>query len=602
MTGKFLYLNPRTLFKVVFSAYFLFAMHIYLNNMGGYGLYMPYNVIGWMLIATLIGMGFWQISRTGIIELSKTQILGWIGFLLFLLPLMYPNNEFAHRAIYRIMFLLGGLAFYSTLVQFRFSQAERLLLLYIILCAVVIQSLLGFVQYYGLVSDTHFILNKKALPYGSFQQKNVMTTFMATGIGISLFLIGKNRELLNSNLKKWLVLLIPFTATIIIMAIKSKAGYLGLSVVLLLMLPSIDIKEKIYQRWLAILFAGIIIGWFSPSIYQSFQSQDAPARDPDSHIEPFTKEPDSQTGLYTRDLDSQLETANNRIAIYETTFRIWRDNPFTGVGYGRWPRVCREYLAYRRANETGFHYAMNEYFDHPHNETLLWLSEGGIAPLIGILIFAGAYLILIVHRNFKDALAHLSLVAPILLQTQFEFPFDTSLAHWIVFLTLFHVPDDSSEIRYKYGLHRFMIIPAVMIPLMVYYYMGTVLRNIETLTRFENTGLRNYNLLRQIEEPGFLHLKYDNYILKATMELGLKTKNEQMLQLFLDKGAEFVRHTPLLHIYKEMVRVLLVLGREEEAKEILKRARYLYPDTNEAWLQLKLKGKNKQSNIPQAGL
>jgi hypothetical protein len=51
-----------------------------------------------------------------------------------------------------------------------------------------------------------------------------------------------------------------------------------------------------------------------------------------------------------------------------------------------------------------------------------------------------------------------------------------------------------------------------------------------------------------------------------------------------------------------MVRVLLVLGREEEAKEILKRARYLYPDTNEAWLQLKLKGKNKQSNIPQAGL
>jgi hypothetical protein len=75
-----------------------------------------------------------------------------------------------------------------------------------------------------------------------------------------------------------------------------------------------------------------------------------------------------------------------------------------------------------------------------------------------------------------------------------------------------------------------------------------------------------------------------------------------MLQLFLDKGAEFVRHTPLLNIYKEMVRVLLVLGREEEAKEFLKRARYLYPDTNEAWLQLKLKGKNKQSNIPQAGL
>ena len=41
---------------------------------------------------------------------------------------------------------------------------------------------------------------------------------------------------------------------------------------------------------------------------------------------------------------------------------------------------------------------------------------------------------------------------------------------------------------------------------------------------------------------------------------------------------------------------------EHQAKEILKRARYLYPDTNEAWLQLKPKEKNKQSNIPQAEL
>ena len=111
MKGLQHYLNPRFLFKAVFAGYFLLAMHYFLPNMGGYGLYMPYNVIGWMLIATLIGLGFWKINRSGIIELSKTQVLGWIGFLFFLLPLVYPNNEFAHRTMYRIMFLLGGLAF-----------------------------------------------------------------------------------------------------------------------------------------------------------------------------------------------------------------------------------------------------------------------------------------------------------------------------------------------------------------------------------------------------------------------------------------------------------------------------------------------------------
>jgi O-antigen polymerase len=585
MTGLISYLNPRFLFKAVFACYFLLAMHYYSPNMGGYGLYMPYNVVGWMLIATLIGLGFWQVSRTGIVELSKTQILGWIGFLFFLLPLVYPNNEFAHRAMYRILFLMGGLAFYSALVQFRFGKAERLLLLYILLAAVVMQSLLGLVQYYGFFSEYYFILNKKELPYGSFQQKNVMTIFMATGIGISLFLMGKDSNLSASNLKKWLVFLIPFTGSIIIMAIKAKAGYIGLFVVLLLMLPSVSIKEKFYQRWFTILFTGILIGWFSPSIYDSFQHQKIPDSVLDSGNKPPAKEPDLQAGLYTRNLDSQIATVHTRKTTYETTFRMWKDNPFTGVGYGRFPSLYREYVASRRANEAGFDYIMDEYFDHPHNETLLWLSEGGIVPFLGLLIFAGAYLILIIKRNLKEALAYLALVAPILLHTQFEFPFDTSLAHWIVFLTLFHVPDDSDEIRYQYGLHRVMIIPAVVIPVMAAFYLGTVLNNISILTRFEKTGMKNYSLLLQIKDPGPLHLKYDNYVLKATMEVGLKTKNEQSLQLFLDKAEQFVQHTPLLHVYKGMVRSLLVLGREKEAIAMVERARYLYPDTKEAWLQ-----------------
>ena len=213
-------------------------------------------------------------------------------------------------------------------------------------------------------------------------------------------------------------------------------------------------------------------------------------------------------------------------------------------------------------------------------------QEGGIAPLVGLLIFAGAYLIMVFRVHWNEALPNLALVMPILMHTQFEFPFDTSLAHWIVFLTLIYIPDEKDNIQYRYGVHRAMILPAVVVPLMTYYYMGRTLKNIEILTRFENTGYNNYSLLQQIKDPGPLHLKYDNYILKATMEVGLKTKNEQSLQLFLDKAEQFVQHTPLLHVYKGMVRSLLVLGREKEAIAMVERARYLYPDTKEAWLQL----------------
>jgi len=576
MNNPLPYLKPRFLFQVVFAGYFLLAMHYFLPNMGGYGLYLPYNVIGWMFIATLIGLGFWQISRTGFIELSKTQVLFSIGFLFCLLPLAYSINEISYRTTSRVMFLLGGLGFYTALVQFRFNQSERFTLLYIILGAIGVQSILGVIQYYGLGPGDHFLLVKKTLPYGSFQQKNVMTIFMVTGMGIGLFLIGKDHVLASSRLKRWLVLLPPLTGSIIIMAIKSKAGYLGLLVMFPLLLPTINVKEKLYQRWFMLLVTGLIIGYVSPRAYQFFQSGAQPEGQTETQKE---------AGLYTRDLGSQIETVNTRIDMWEITFDIWKDNPLTGIGYGKWPRIFREYHAFRRANATGSDYFMGEYLDHPHNETLLWLSEGGIAPFLGLLIFAGGYLIMVFRLKWKNVLSCLALVMPIFLHTQFELPFDISLAHWIVFLTLCHFPDDQQNIRYRYNLHKTMIIPALMIPLMVYYYMGTTLRINSIISRFEHTGMKNYDLLLQVKDSGALHLKYDNYVLKTMLDLGMDTKNEEALQLFLEKAEEFVQRSPILHVYNGMMKALLVLGREKEAKAMVARARYLYPDTNEAWLQ-----------------
>ena len=558
MNNPLPYLKPRVLFQAVFAGYFLLAMHYFSPNMGGYGLYLPFNVIGWMFIATLIGLGFWQISRTGNIEMSKMQILCWIGFLFFLLPLLYSINEISYRTTSRIMFLLGGLGFYSTLVQFRFKLSERFTLLYIILGAIAMQSILGVVQYYGLGSDNYFLLMKKTRPYGSFQQNNVMTTFMATGVGLSLYMIGKDPEILRQKWKQYLSLLMPLTGSLIIVVVKSKAGFLGLFVVLLLMLPSFNVKEKLYQRWFMMLVVGLITGWLSPTVYQIVQPKGS---------------------LYTREFADQIKTTKSRAEVYEISFDIWRDNPVTGVGYGKFPRVFREYIASRRAKATGDDYTMEEYWDHPHNETLLWLSEGGIAPFLGLLIFAGAYLIMLFRVHWQEALPFMGLIMPILLHTQFEYPFDHSLAHWITFLTLVYLPDIQDNMRYQYGLHKVMIIPALVIPLMVFDYMGTTLKNSSILTRFQGTGSNDYGLLLQVKEPGALHLKYDNSVLKAVMYSAMMTKDKAALELFLEKGEEYLRHSPKKHVYRAMEIVLKNMGRDEEAKIVVKRARHMNPDT-----------------------
>ena len=75
------------------------------------------------------------------------------------------------------------------------------------------------------------------------------------------------------------------------------------------------------------------------------------------------------------------------------------------------------------------------YVDHPHNELLFWLAEGGIMPFFGLILVAGAWIIMIIRMPLKESLCFLAIILPIIVHTQVEFPFYQSLVHWIVFLT-----------------------------------------------------------------------------------------------------------------------------------------------------------------------
>ncbi|SVD33701.1 uncharacterized protein METZ01_LOCUS386555, partial [marine metagenome] len=241
--------DPKNIFKVFFGLYFLFGMHLDLPHVGGGGLYVPYNNFGWCTIGLLVGISFWYISSYGRLEFSKLQILAWIGFLMLLVPMYYPNNEFAYRATYRLMFVAGGLLLYGAFIQMRFKRSDKIHILTIMLAAILIQSIIGMIQYYGVFQGSIRLFDKQAFPWGTFLQKNVMTTFMATGIGISLYLLSKNRGLFQSKLITALIFLIPLTGSIIIVAIKSKAGYLGLIATILPQLFVVNYQRKKIRLW-----------------------------------------------------------------------------------------------------------------------------------------------------------------------------------------------------------------------------------------------------------------------------------------------------------------------------------------------------------------
>jgi len=140
----------RSWFLGLLTAYLLVGMHFFMHNPGGYGFYLPFNMVGWVFVSGLIGFGLWQVTRTRQLVISPLQLGLWLAFGLLLIPLFYPNAVFRDQALPRLLGMGGGLLFLFALTQWRFDAAMRTRLLYLILGAVLLEAALGLVQYFPL--------------------------------------------------------------------------------------------------------------------------------------------------------------------------------------------------------------------------------------------------------------------------------------------------------------------------------------------------------------------------------------------------------------------------------------------------------------------
>ena len=111
-----------------------------------------------------------------------------------------------------------------------------------------------------------YFSKKKDLPYGSFQHRNVMASFMATGIGICLFLLTEDSLIQSLNHKRYLIYIVTLFSSILIIALQSSTGILGFLITIILQFHRIKIQKKIFQNFLFLMFLGLFIGYISPKI------------------------------------------------------------------------------------------------------------------------------------------------------------------------------------------------------------------------------------------------------------------------------------------------------------------------------------------------
>lgn len=549
-------------FIALFFTYFFFGMHIVLATPGGYGLYLAPNVIGWMFISIFVSLGFFAISKAKSIFFYKDFKLLLLVLVLLLFPILF-SQQFKLNGITKLIAVFGAGLFFFSLFQFRFTAKQRKILLTVLYIGIGIEVLIGMCQFFILSLFDINIVGYTPIygrPYGSFTQPNVMSSFVNTGIAISFYFVAKG--FCESLTKKTVMLIFILFSSILIVLLQSKTGYLTLLLVLIFFIPAvIKAKHAFIMPMLSVL-AGGGLGVLS------------------------------QVYLANNDIKDNIYSDQGvRSNIYVTAVKMSLDGPLEGYGYGNFERKYREYHIEQMLGDETLPPPL-ENLEHPHNEILLWIIEGGLFAFFAIMVFVLFILkVYIKQRGLSMRFMFLALISPILIHSQLEYPFSHSIVHLVTFLILTWyfineiLEEDkiTSKLEHCENIHventlsvrafgwcfSFAVVP----------FMLTTLHTAYLMEQFKISNNQKTEFISAIINPYAWQPYYEQVIYTQGLVNGYKNRNAKALERYINWGQEFVMHTPRESIYKNMLGAIRTLKKTNNW-ENEKLERLLYNEYN----------------------
>ncbi|MGL5947511.1 MAG: Wzy polymerase domain-containing protein [Aeromonas sp.] len=548
--------------------YWWAGMHFFMHNPGGAGLYLPFNIVGWLFIGPLLATGLWQLSHTGVAVNSNVVLTFALGVALLCLPLLYPQFALTLQAIPRLLGLIVGSVYLYSLYQWQFKRRERLALFYILFGAIAVEAGLGLTQYFLLTPGNWLGYNTLAnRPYGIFQQPNVMASFLATGIAITLWLEHQDRR------HGWLAYAraaVLASCALLLWVLQSRVGLLGALLVVVLQAPLLYRRQRL-ARVFATLALGIALALWAQTEVASVQRG---------------------TQIY--------QQVGMRSVYWRYALELISQAPGLGWGYGSFESTfLSQYMAQKTVNPSWVQIEYN--LNHPHNELLYWLFEGGVAALVGLLLLLGGWLRRLTQTYWQTACASASLCAPLLLHTQTEYVFYHSIASWWLLLTLVYLTDAhiglpkrvrlaGSQLTVKYNYARAgwlgqltptlssaCRISSLVLVLLSSSFMGTALHTAYLVNKFERGGYKDAQLLRHIINPLAWQARVEFHLHTRQLSAALAKHQPQALRAYVAWAQRYVAYMPRAAIYANMILALKALAKPHEAQQIKAQALALYP-------------------------
>lgn len=537
------------LFMMIAALYWLGGMHIFMHNPGGSGFYLPFNMVGWLFASLLIGVGLWHVTLSQTLVLSRAQGWLWAGLVVLCIPLFAHPEVPVDAGAPRLIGIAGGLLLLFALTQLRLTASQRLLMLYLLLGAVAVEALFALVQYFLLTPGNWIGYNTLTnRPYGIFQQVNVLASFLATGMGVALFLIWHDRELSIRNAKGWLAYFVIFSSVFLELVIRSRAGMLGAFSVLVVLLTVFGRERRRDQLQVLLTISLSVLTYFF------IMSLHSGGRSLQEFISPQTR------WIYWR------ESVDLLLA-----------HPILGVGYGLFEGAFMSSYYSKDLNFSGIGLIVN--LDHPHNEILYWLVEGGLVALAGLLLLAFGWWSMLRRHAGRLRWALFILPFPLLFHAMVEYPFYHSVAHWFALIWLLWFTEAQTEHYQTCELQNWLLLRALalLIPLLTVPYMLTGLQTAYLVTQFERGGLKEPALLDRVVNPLPWYSRFLYDVMTLRLMYGLQSNNSAELEAYAVWAKEFVRLMPRANVYSNLTMVLDRLNRPEEAQQWRAEGRRLFP-------------------------
>lgn len=555
-------------------------LHIPHYNAGGSeGVWLPWNTVAWAVAVSVMLLTVLMAPAGRLVVTPAAQLL-FLAVALLTLPVMWcPHPAWIVYSIPRLYGLWGGALFYLALLQCRFSNRTRRLLIWCVSLAALVQGLTALAGLYcpawlSPVSQA-FLKTGGRQSLGIFQQVNVTASFLATGLALSLALFYRlcaGRSARGNRVPApWLF--------------KLKAAYL---VILMVFLPSVLVLTRSRIGWLGGLTVCLTA---AITAVLTARRQRGRARGL-SVVCPAAMVLLPLAGIAAGVvlLDCSVAQAidhggsnHQRWLTLKVTWEMIRRHPWAGWGMGSFRMQFQHYIAtYRHPNQS------RELMGHPHNEVLYVWMEGGIVALAGLMTAGGAVVMLLKKNGSPVRRLMAAAMLPVLLHTMVEYPLYLSVPHaltlLLVALNLDRTgrDDESTAAGRRPGYVRKTVVTGLRWALaaggiwMLCSLHGAYRVN-ALLSRFEAGETAPSWTIPVADVPWMLGSRYEADRLNLELEAYSRSGDLRLLRDYVRDNARWLRTQADPDNYAGQADVLRYLHQDEEACRYVREAKQLFP-------------------------